>query len=103
MANRGWHWTNLGNKTVESTCLEERKDVAITFAIPHRRDEKDLHQLEIKIFKNEKCVDWLTITGLTYSEAKAWVLNNIELIMENARTFTEPGRPNAFVLGRRTT
>lgn len=88
--HRALRWCNLGDKTVESTCIEERKDVAISFAIPHKQNAQGLYTLIVKVFKGKTNISTYQIPSLTFSQAKAYPNKNMDEIMGGAREAAGP-------------
>lgn len=80
-------WCNLGNRTVDSahysTKTEEQRNTVITFTIPHTHDQNGNFLLIIKYYKNSCLLKTDILGDMLYTQAKAYVIDNLPAVMEN--------------------
>lgn len=81
--HRQLKWCNLGDRTVESMCLPDQKDVAITFEIYHKWPAR----LLIRAFQMHQCVFSREISHgiFTFSQAKLYPNEHMNEIMDEVR------------------
>ena len=88
--HRQLKWCNVGDRTVESTCIPDRMDVAILFEIRHNEPRYiwiTAFQWLADLKQNKKIYTNFGRGCLTFSKAKAYPNEHMNEIMDEVRSY----------------